>query len=327
MMTPEVSVIVPVYGVERYIRRCLDSLFGQTMGSRMEFIFIDDKSPDNSVSIIESAAQEYAIRDDQLIIIRHKENHGVGSSRQEGLEVARGEYIIHCDPDDWVDKEAYEELYREAKRGDFDMVICDYKEIFEDNRELIFVQKMESMTTEEMMKGIASGALIGSTWNKLIRKDKALKEKFHEKVSFCEDSLYMFSLLSTPLKISYIGKAFYNYLKLTPGSLTKTRGLESLKSDINLMVGLNSLIKRYPTTKPYVEQFMGRIMVHRIFGYNSHPDIKKLRPYRKCISRDKSHTFFDRQMAKLALTLPYSSVKWLRYHSKSCRRAIRKIIK
>ena len=120
MNTPLVSVIVPVYKAEAYLHKCVDSLLAQTM-TDFEVLLIDDGSPDRSGAICD----EYAAKDSRIRVF-HKENGGVASARQVGIENVRGEYTIHADPDDWVEPTMLEELYAKAKEDDADMVICDY---------------------------------------------------------------------------------------------------------------------------------------------------------------------------------------------------------
>ena len=103
-MTPAVSVIVPVYNAEPYIRRCLDSISAQTFKD-FEVILIDDGSPDHCGAICD----EYARQDSRFRVI-HKENEGVAVARQCGIDNAQGTYSIHCDPDDWVEPNWLEEL-------------------------------------------------------------------------------------------------------------------------------------------------------------------------------------------------------------------------
>lgn len=113
----KVSVIIPVYNVEPYIRKCLDSLQAQTLRD-LEFIFVDDRSPDGSLAIIESAAQD----DPRIQIVHNEENIGPGPSRNRGIEAARGEYLSFVDPDDYMDDNYYEILYALAEERHADVV-------------------------------------------------------------------------------------------------------------------------------------------------------------------------------------------------------------
>ena len=119
-ITPKISIISPVYNAERYIVKCLDSILVQTFQD-WELILVDDGSSDKSGVICD----EYAARDSRVIVI-HKDNGGVGAARQTGLDAVTGEYVIHADPDDWVEPTMLQELYAKAVAEAADVVIFDY---------------------------------------------------------------------------------------------------------------------------------------------------------------------------------------------------------
>ena len=112
----KVSVCSPVYGVEKYIERCARSLFDQTMKNDIEFIFVDDCTPDRSIEVLEAILSEYPERRSQVKIVRHSHNKGLTGARNTALKEASGEYIIHCDSDDWVDLEAYKTVLETIKK-------------------------------------------------------------------------------------------------------------------------------------------------------------------------------------------------------------------
>ena len=120
--SPAISVIVPIYNAEKTLRKCVDSLLAQTFQD-YEILLIDDGSPDQCGAICD----EYAKLDSRVRVI-HQENQGVSAARQCGMDNAQGEYTIHADPDDWVEPEMLEELYKKAKEDDAYMVICDFYE-------------------------------------------------------------------------------------------------------------------------------------------------------------------------------------------------------
>ncbi len=122
---PKVSLIIPVYKVERDIERCVRSLFGQTLDD-MEYIFVDDCSPDASIGILEEVLCHFQKRKEQIKILRNEKNMGVSYSRLRGLSVAEGEYISFVDSDDWTEYNMYELLYEKARKENYDIVISDY---------------------------------------------------------------------------------------------------------------------------------------------------------------------------------------------------------
>lgn len=123
MFTPKVSVIIPVYNVEPYIERCARSLFEQTL-EEIEYIFVNDCTPDASMRILQNVLEDYAQRKNQIITINQPYNMGAAKAREVGIKAATGEYIIHCDSDDWVDCDMYRQMYEKAKADNLDYVIC-----------------------------------------------------------------------------------------------------------------------------------------------------------------------------------------------------------
>lgn len=121
----KVSVVIPVYGVEKYIERCARSLFEQTLDD-IEYIFVNDCTPDSSISILNKVIKEYPSRINQVKIINHNRNLGLPQARKSGILQSTGEYLIHCDSDDWVEKNAYQLLWEKAKEKDCDVVFCDF---------------------------------------------------------------------------------------------------------------------------------------------------------------------------------------------------------
>ena len=122
---PKISIIIPVYKVEKYIERCARSLFEQTLDD-IEYLFIDDCSPDKSIEELKDILDEYPHRKSQTIIHRMERNKGQAAVRYWGVKNATGDYLIHCDSDDWVELDMYQQMYNKAIEEDADVVVCDY---------------------------------------------------------------------------------------------------------------------------------------------------------------------------------------------------------
>nr|WP_302853132.1 glycosyltransferase [Methanosphaera stadtmanae] len=122
-MNQKVSIVIPVYNVEKYIERCLKSILNQTLDS-IEVIVIDDGSTDNSGKICDEFSTKY-----KNVKTFHKRNGGVSSARNLGISIAKGEYIGFVDPDDFIHVNMYKELYENAKKVNSDIAICSFKEI------------------------------------------------------------------------------------------------------------------------------------------------------------------------------------------------------
>lgn len=144
-----ISVIVPVYGVEKYLSKCIESLVKQTFKD-IEVILVDDGSPDSCGKICDMYAEKY----EQLVII-HQVNQGVSVARNAGLKIAKGEYIGFVDPDDWVAPEMYESMYGAMKETGTDLVICGYDYYDEqgqvDESRRYITKKNETITQKEVM--------------------------------------------------------------------------------------------------------------------------------------------------------------------------------
>ena len=207
LQTPKISVIVPVYKAEAYLHRCVDSLLSQTFQD-FEILLVDDGSPDKSGEICDEFAKM-----DTRVRVFHKENGGVSSARQCGMDHARGEYTIHADPDDWVDPTMLEELYRKAKEEDADMVICDFYE--ERKNKTLYIRQQPSSLDHETVLCELFQQLHGSCCNKLVKRACYSKFiiKFPTCVNYCEDLYFWIALLQHDINISYLGKAFYHYYR------------------------------------------------------------------------------------------------------------------
>lgn len=213
---PEVSIIVPVYKAEKYLNRCVDSILAQTF-TDWELLLIDDGSPDRSDEICD----EYAKKDFRIRVI-HKENGGVSSARQRGLDEAVGEYTIHVDSDDWVEPNMLEELYKKAKQDDADIVICDYFNNI-GTKQTICRQCPSSLEPKQVLIELFQ-QLHGSCWNKLARRVcyKQYGIEFPRGINYCEDLFTWVQFLShKEVKVAYLNKAFYHYFD-NPESITRS---------------------------------------------------------------------------------------------------------
>lgn len=213
---PEVSIIVPVYKAEKYLNRCVDSILAQTF-TDWELLLIDDGSPDRSGEICD----EYAKKDFRIRVI-HKENGGVSSARQRGLDEAVGEYTIHVDSDDWVEPNMLEELYKKAKQDDADIVICDYFNNI-GTKQTICRQCPSSLEPKQVLIELFQ-QLHGSCCNKLARRVcyKQYGIEFPRGINYCEDLFTWVQFLShKEVKVAYLNKAFYHYFD-NPESITRS---------------------------------------------------------------------------------------------------------
>ena len=219
MDCPKISVIVAVYKAEAYLHRCVDSLLAQTF-QNFEILLIDDGSPDHSGKICDDYAKQ-----DARIRVFHKENGGVASARQCGIDHAKGEYTTHVDPDDWVEPTMLEDLYRKAKEEGADMVLSDFYLEYRDNMKYERQQpsslKIKSILLDLLVKGKLRVNLCGRLIRLSCYRDNDIKFPLHLKRG--EDSCVLIMLVCKMKKISYLPCAYYHYDQYSnQNSLTRT---------------------------------------------------------------------------------------------------------
>jgi len=241
----KISIIIPVFGVEKYIERCARSLFEQTLDD-IEYIFIDDCSPDNSVKCLMDVLKDYPNRSSQVIIHHMEQNRGLAAVRKWGMMNASGEYFIHCDSDDWVDVTMYEKLYIKAKESNADVVICDYNETDGTSYNRI-VKGAHSIDRLHFIEGCLFQQDSWSLCNKLFRKSDSLGGIIYPTGNLGEDMATCIQLLLKAERIEYVKESLYYYF-VNPSSITKKNTIShcannyrALKDNTDLLI---SVIKK-----------------------------------------------------------------------------------
>ena len=198
----KVSVIVPIYNVEKYLPKCLDSLVNQTLDD-IEIILVNDGSLDDSGKI----AKEYSEKYKDKIIYLEKENGGLSDARNYGIPYATGEYIAFLDSDDYIDIDAYKQMYEKAKKEEADFLECDF--IWEYPNKQVIDKRIDYKNKQEMLAVVRVVA-----WNKLIKRDLIIKNniRFPKGLRY-EDIEFTYKLLPYLNKISYIDKNFIHYVQ------------------------------------------------------------------------------------------------------------------
>ena len=218
---PLISIIIPIYKSENYIQRCVKSLMEQTM-INLEYIFINDNTPDNTMEILHKTILKYPDRIKQITIIENKFNLGPSESRKRGIEIAKGKYIACCDADDWIEKDMYETLYNCTIDGEIDIVVSNY--IIENNKQIIH-KFTPCSTPQEALKFINNNNRFSfSMCNQIIRTTIVREEIKHIfPTRFREDTFLLMRLYYKSVSIKYISNAFYHYYKENENSLCKNR--------------------------------------------------------------------------------------------------------
>ena len=232
MDIPKVSVIVPIYGVERYVAQCAESLLTQSMTEGVEYIFVNDCTKDRSMEVLSEVLSRYPQLKGQVCIINHLENKGLPAARNTGLAAARGEYVMHVDGDDFCEPEALEKLYRSAKENDSDFVWCNYYISFKTKRRTM-VQPAYS-TPLDAVRGMLRGAMKYNVWNKLCRRALYTDNhiEFPSGYAMGED-LTMIMVALHARTCSFVDASLYNYVQSDTQmtSAYTPRKLEELSSN------------------------------------------------------------------------------------------------
>ena len=278
MTPPKISIIIPIYNVEKYLRECLDSCINQTLKD-IEIVCIDDASPDNSIKIIE----EYQAKDSRIKIFRHEINKNLGAARNTGLQAATGEYVWFVDSDDYIDTKACQILYDAIKEFDVDVLCFSALKFFDTNngREFIYdeychqgVQINKIYYPKTNWKEICFFNLNVSACMYLTKKNAIKKLNFREGV-WHEDTDFTPILLTSVDSFCYIPYTAYFYRK-NPTSIMQTP--MSQKKSEDLIKILESLGKFIIDNKIKKEHFLYHYFIIEIYriskALNSNIEIK-----------------------------------------------------
>ncbi|MFJ7728160.1 glycosyltransferase family 2 protein [Neobacillus sp. NPDC097160] len=245
MMNPKISIIVPIYNVEKYLNKCIDSILAQTF-TNFELILVNDGSPDNCGGI----CNKYSIIDPRIKVI-HKKNGGLSSARNAGIKIAKGKYIGFVDSDDYIDKKMYEILYNSIELHSSDVVVCDVIKVNEENRIILKQDVNTEYRTEHFTNIQALNQLYqpnedifdpmgrsGERWifavNKLYKRSLFQSLKYQEGVIY-EDELIIHKIYYQSKKITSISAKLYYYVQrqdsivYSPFSINKFDRVYALK--------------------------------------------------------------------------------------------------
>lgn len=212
-MKEKISVIVPIYKVEKYLEKCVDSILNQTY-SNTEVILVEDGSPDKCGEMCDMYAEK-----DSRVVVLHKENGGLSDARNAGMLIATGEYISFVDSDDYIEPDMLEIMYNRMKEDGTDLVVCNFSYVDEEGN-IIKEKNQNSPIKDEMLTGEqAFSRLAGkkywyyvTAWNKLYRRD-LLKDIEFPKGKINEDEFVAHYVLAKCNRISCVEKSLYMYVQ------------------------------------------------------------------------------------------------------------------
>lgn len=237
-----ISVIVPVYNVERYLEKCLKHIIHQTY-QNLDIILIDDGSTDSSARICD----EYALRDSRIRVF-HKDNQGVSSARNFGLDKAQGEYITFIDADDYPDLDQFEILINGCEKYDAQIAMCNLRYVYENKTGIIEKNLVEEKVMSpqeaysEMMKTDSMTRM--GIWNKIYKKETIRSERFNTSARLGEDVDFLCRITFNASKVIYIPVSKYNYLQRANSVSNLAYSHEKSTERLNMLEGVVEYIRR-----------------------------------------------------------------------------------
>lgn len=258
----KVSIIVPVYNTSLYLRKCLDSLVNQTY-DKIEIIIINDGSTDNSDEIINEYVKKYS-----NIVYYNKENEGVSLTRNLGLKVSKGEYVMFVDSDDYISEKIVESLLNIAVKGDFDIVTSDIIKFYDNGTEEYF------KTNKEYSNDVVKNYIIGDSGPcaKLFKKEIIDKIKFRKIAYEDLDVIPVLALYTN--KIGYLNEGMYYYRQIEGSATRLTKFNESLLDIFNVLENLyNQLYKKFPDETEYL--YITHLLRSATLRFLDYPEAKE----------------------------------------------------
>lgn len=217
METDLISVIIPVYNVEKYLDKCINSVVNQTY-KNLEIILVDDGSTDNSSRICD----DWAEKDNRIKVI-HKENGGVSSARNAALKIISGKYFAFIDGDDYIDRDMYSALYACAASTDFDIVFCGMCGVDEEDN-VLYTQPMnyDEIYDNQILIKFFNGEFLFSIWNKLYKTEILASNIlfFNEELGYGEDYIFNYHYIKHSKSAAAIDGIYYKYLRNRTDSAT-----------------------------------------------------------------------------------------------------------
>lgn len=246
MNNPKISVIVPVYKVEAYLPKCIESIIGQTY-ENLEIILVDDGSPDGCGAICD----EYAAKDDRITVI-HQQNAGVSAARNAGLDAATGDYIGFVDSDDWIEPDMYEYLMQAVLTNHADIASCAFSRDRDSNA--LVCEQIDAVVTgtEAISMLIREKRIIEVLWNKLYRAELWKELRFPVGKRY-EDAAVFHVFLDRAPKIIFLPQVKYHYVIRGEGFMQTASFREALMRWLVLAERREYLQTRYPQLQPYLD--------------------------------------------------------------------------
>jgi len=252
-LNPKVSILVPIYNVSNYIERCAKSIFNQTFED-IEFIFVDDATPDDSIEKLQKVIEQYPNRKEFIKIIFHPQNKGLAATRNTAINASSGKYILVVDSDDFIESNMIQLLYEKAIRDDADIVVSDF--YIEYSNKTIYCSDYLSINEKDHLKDlIGFDNSQAPLWNKLVNSDlyKRKECRVPDGLNYYEDRYTVIRLYYFANKIVKINQAFYHYIKYNDNAITNKIFKMHFENVLQFWNSVDSFFKEHNEYEKYQE--------------------------------------------------------------------------
>ncbi len=289
-----VSAIVPVYKTEKYLNKCINSIVNQTY-KNLEIILVDDGSPDNSPVMCDSWAEK-----DSRIKVVHKENGGLSSARNAGLNIINGDYVLFVDSDDWIEPNMIEQLLKTADKENADIAVCSFFMDFTQGKTEICKITAGSYYKNDIVYNLLLDNIRPEVCGKLYRTDLVLQNHFNENVKYAEDVLFNFDVMLNANKLVIIETPYYHYLQRPNMSITSAYLSEARAKSWRIFYDIK---KRCEGNEKLTEAVIYRLTIHTFALLSRAVNVKQLRQkyfltFSKVLTDNAGAIFKNRYVSK-----------------------------
>ena len=259
---PLVSILIPIYNVEKYLGKCLDSVFSQTY-KNVEFVFVDDCSTDNSYNVLISSIKQNNIPEYKYTIVSHKQNEGIAVSRADCIANAKGEYVQFVDSDDWIEPDMTETLVEATKSSQIDLVGCYFIKDFLSGKQTRHSENYRQSCAENMVLCI-NYDISTVLWKMLIRRSLFSYFKITPHVDIVEDYIISVKLYFYANSFAVVDKYMYHYVQYNEGRVS----FQTLRSITNHIKGVKE-VEEFLKTKELITPNISNLFNLRKFNIKS----------------------------------------------------------
>ena len=309
MIHPKFSILVPIYGTEEYIEKCCHSLFNQDY-ENVEFIFVNDCTKDRSIEVLNATLKKYPHRTDQVKVINHTQNRGLGAARLTGLENYTGDYVWFVDSDDYISNNAISYISNIIVKGGHDLITFSYNEV---NGDVVEQINVEPFSIQDLL----IDRVTPSIWKNVVKRSLFYNHKIFpiEGVNYAEDlHLFYRLLIIAENRITLKDHYLYNYNVANVGSMMHNVNKKSL---LNLFAALMIVFEFYKSKNKLfgVKPFLARFLAISLLKFEDYEDYRYREEYDVVKSLDKiiyiiisSHL---KKINKLRLIFLYTKIHYL----------------